>query len=1630
MEANPTDYSSLFYLSPLPQWVYDISTFEILDVNEAAIQHYGYSRDEFLKMTIKDLRPKEEIPKLVAAHIDIGSQHGNIYFGAFTHQKKKREKIRMKINGHKVDFQGRKCVLVICQDVSEEEIKTQLIKESEERLKAASAIAKLGYWRFELESQSITWTDEVYKIWGRQKDNFEINFENLLKTIHPDDQDAFDLEDQTVRPGGKNVDIIHRIILPDKSIRWVHAIGRVKPSEEGKPVIFEGTVQDVTAQKQEDQRLKLLESVITNTSDAILITEAEPFDEPGPRIVYVNEAFTKMTGYTAEEVIGKTPRILQGPKSDKAELARLSKALRNWESCEITTINYKKNGEEFWINFTVSPVANEKGWFTHWIAVERDVTDKKNRQLEQNLLSQISLIFNEEKKLVDATQGLCTAFADFGGFDFVEVWTPNLENSHIQLLNFSHHSEQAAKFYADAGAIRQFEIGDGLPGVVYKTKKPILLNPREYSETFIRKLAAVNSGISAVLGLPLLFNDTVVGVLVIGDTKEAKFMKRFVKLFHRLENFIGSEINRKSLETNLQNLFEAIPDIVCLADFQGRFLRMNKAGSKLLGYSEEELLYHSFDEFVHPEDKEISANEVMKLSEGETTFKFENRYKTKSGEIVWLSWTCNSEVEAGVIYASAKNITKEKKLSELNRLSSKLAKIGSWEVDVTGNRLFWSDIVYDLHETDPASFSPDLETAINLYRPDFKEFVQNQVNACITEGIPFDFEAVLITLKNNERWVRAIGKAEFRDGVCTRLYGSFQDIHERKESELRLKSISDNLPGVVFRYIINPDGSDAMKYVSLGAKEIWGYSAEDSINDNNLIWNGIKAGGDFEEVQVSIIESVKNKMKWTAKWRYMMPSGELRFHIGHGTPEYLTDGTVVFNSLILDITEEKKNEELLNQASAMAHIGSWELDLLNQEGDSMFWSPMTRKILGVPNDYNPTLTGGFEFYTEDSKARIQHAVDLLIHEGNEFDEELHVITARGDDRWIRCIGRGEWAGGKCVKIFGSFQDIHATKSLQLQLSEILGSISDAFYAVDKNWNFTYFNREAENLLLKKAEEVLGNNIWELFPAAVGTLIQEVYERVASTEKAESFEILYPGDSKWYEINAYPSNGGVSAYFKNIEERKQADEKLEKAFKEKNNILERVGDAFFALDKDWTVTYWNKRAEEIIGIKREDLVGYNLWEKFPLAKDLEFFKQYERAFQTQSPVHFEEFFEPLNQWYEANGYPSPEGISVFFRDITEKKQIAEKILRANERFEKVTEATNDAIWDWDLENKTFFRSNGIEKLFGENASKSLTEEDFWEDAFHPEDLPQIQKSISEAIEDPDISRWEMEYRILKEDGNIGYVVDKGIVIRNKKGKAVRMVGAMTDISERKLHEAELLELNESLKKHAHELELTNEQLEQFAFIASHDLQEPLRMISSFLDQLKRKYGGQLDDKAHQYIHFATDGAKRMKQIILDLLEYSRAGKLEENKVKINLDQLIGDYKSLRKKIIHEKTVVIDHPPLPVIDGYRAPFTQVIHCLLDNAIKYSRDGIAPRIELGVQETGSEWMFSVRDNGLGIAPEFFDKIFVIFQRLHNRDQYGGSGIGLSIVKKQVESWGGKVWLSSKLGEGSVFYFSVPKV
>ncbi|QNA46404.1 sensor histidine kinase [Lacibacter sediminis] len=226
----------------------------------------------------------------------------------------------------------------------------------------------------------------------------------------------------------------------------------------------------------------------------------------------------------------------------------------------------------------------------------------------------------------------------------------------------------------------------------------------------------------------------------------------------------------------------------------------------------------------------------------------------------------------------------------------------------------------------------------------------------------------------------------------------------------------------------------------------------------------------------------------------------------------------------------------------------------------------------------------------------------------------------------------------------------------------------------------------------------------------------------------------------------------------------------------------------------------------------------------------------------------------------------------------------------------------------------------------------------------------------------------------------------------------------------------------------ELNDTNKQLEQFTYAASHDLQEPLRMVSSYMGLLQKKYEGQLDEKAQTYIHFAVDGTKRMKTLINDLLNYSRTSITAIEYHEVNTADVISEIKKLFIEDLNEPTAGIFFNNLPVVRANSIQMSQLFQNLISNAMKY-RTEAAPQIHIAATKTATHWIFSVRDNGLGIDEQFFEKIFVIFQRLHSNSTHKGTGIGLAICKKIAERHGGEIWLESQKGKGSTFFFSISK-
>jgi light-regulated signal transduction histidine kinase (bacteriophytochrome) len=273
-------------------------------------------------------------------------------------------------------------------------------------------------------------------------------------------------------------------------------------------------------------------------------------------------------------------------------------------------------------------------------------------------------------------------------------------------------------------------------------------------------------------------------------------------------------------------------------------------------------------------------------------------------------------------------------------------------------------------------------------------------------------------------------------------------------------------------------------------------------------------------------------------------------------------------------------------------------------------------------------------------------------------------------------------------------------------------------------------------------------------------------------------------------------------------------------------------------------------------------------------------------------------------------------------------------------------------------------------------------------------------------------YEKEYQ--RKDGAIIPVELRTFLLRDEAGNPANMWALVRDISERKRAEVEL--------------KRSNAELEQFAYVASHDLQEPLRMVASYTQLLAQRYENQLDEKAQKYIYYAVDGATRMQQLINDLLLYSRVNTRGKTLGLVDTHALLGEALLNLSVAIQESHSLVSSADLPSVYADAGQLRQVFQNLIANAIKFCKSD-APLVHISASDLGGEWRFAVQDNGIGIEAQYAERIFVIFQRLHTRQEYAGTGIGLAVCKRIVERHGGRIWFESEPGQGSIFYFTLPK-
>ncbi|MBI5622561.1 MAG: PAS domain S-box protein [Elusimicrobia bacterium] len=470
--------------------------------------------------------------------------------------------------------------------------------------------------------------------------------------------------------------------------------------------------------------------------------------------------------------------------------------------------------------------------------------------------------------------------------------------------------------------------------------------------------------------------------------------------------------------------------------------------------------------------------------------------------------------------------------------------------------------------------------------------------------------------------------------------------------------------------------------------------------------------------------------------------------------------------------------------------------------------------------------------------------------------------------------------------------------------------------------------------------------------------------------------------------------------------------------------------------DYVFLEVNQAFEELTGLKADDIVGRRVTEALPGIEEdpSDWIGRYGKVALTGEAVRFESHAAALGKWFAVSAFSPHRGFfAAIFSDITTRKDAEQSLRESEERFRAITESSLTLIAVSRVSDGTILFTNAAYdravayapgELIGRKAPELYAD-------------PADHRRVLAALERDGFLR-DFELEIIKKDGARCWLSYSSRLIRFKGEAAV--LGASVDVTERRrateqlrqAHaelEARVAERTADLDAANAELKRSNAELEQFAHVASHDLQEPLRMVASFTQLLARRYKGKLDQQADEYIAFAVSGAVRMQELVAGLLEFSRISRQSSVSKEVSCGTELSAALIQLRLSLDEAGAQVDCGPMPTIVADPVQLRRLFQNLIANAVKFRKQDAPPRIRVAASEDAREWRFSIEDNGIGIESSQIPRLFRIYQRLHRREDIPGHGLGLAICRRIVEHSGGRIWVESEPGKGSTFHFTLPK-
>lgn len=1522
-------------------------------------------------------------------------------------------------------------VVIIITDITDRRQSENALRESEKRFKNLFDYATDAIFVQSLKGNILSVNNEASNLLEYTKEEFhDLKFSDILhpeQNIRTDeliiilrDKGSHRFETQYVRKDKTIVDV-------EVSMRLIQLL-----NEE----VIQIFVRDITDRKKSQTEINMLAHAVKSISECVSITDTYG------RIIFVNDAFVKTYGYTREELYGKSMKIIRSQKNLPQIYDEVSEETLNgsWQG---ELINRTRNGEEFPISLSTSLIRDEIGKPVAKIGVATDITERKKlanalksseqdyKGLFENAHDPIIIFRPEDEIILDVNQSACSTY----GFSRVE-----LIGSTLDTLSKNHElNKDYIKETLDKGMNFRFET------IQYKKD-----------------------------GTPLLLEINAALVEYKGQSAIVSINRDITERKKALEALVQSE-------KRYQDLYDSAPDMYFSLSREGLIKSVNKFGAEYLGYTNDELIGKNYKLLLHKDD--IYSFETMFekiFSELTEHSELDFREVKKDGFVISTKIRTklifNNLGLPNELFIICRDVTESKLAEQMLREREELYR-AMFEKNMPVKFLIDPEtgIINDANQAACEFYGYDYDSfrkksLINITLTDEKVLLSDLQKAKHEENSYFIYKHKLSNGEERDVELYA-GPLDFKGKTV--LFCIVNDITDRrkaeaaiKASEQKYKNLAENAPIAVTRIFIEDQKYD---FVNDEFVRQSGYSRDEF----NRLGNKEMLEMIFEEDRDKVFLFYKNWAKLGYKgtqhldYRIVNKFKKLLWLDTYLYAEFNEDNSLkAINQICIDITEQKDAQHELQTSEmrfrALIENSSDLIALIDKNNVIRYASPSTTRILGYKLE-EFIGQNRFDFIHPDDVQKVRNNIaNIVENPGMSITTIYRNKHKEGNWLWMESTATNLLNDTTVGSIVINYRDIterkKAEEELLLQKSyfqQLFENSPEGIVLLDNHDRIVNVNKGFETLFQYPLNEITGKSINEfLVPENLSEQASQMSLFVLKGEVIQKETIRKRKDGSLVDVSilGYPitlgnDQIGVYGIYSDISKRKEAEKALRtseeryRAFVQQStegiwrieflesiplnlSTDEQVKKAFrygyiAECNDNLAKMYVYKSAEELVGTRLNEILKESVQENISFLKafvESDYRLNDAETSETDKEGNTKYFLRNLVGIIEDGMVVRAWGTQ---RDITTSKKAQEELRLTQFRLATLLMNLPDVVIYETGEGKEFISENVID-LLGYPAEKIAKDWNYLTAQFHPGDLKIIESRLEEWMKGGGHGILHLEFRCRRADGTYVWLEDHKIKVESDNGK-FSIAGVLINVTEHKLSE-------DKLKKLADKLQASNKELEQFAYVASHDLQEPLRMVASYIQLLQRRYKSQLGAEADEFINYAVDGVVRMKSLINDLLIYSRVNTQEFAKEETDINEILNQVKNNLRGLIEDNNAEIVYSGLPTIPANNLQMTQLFQNLISNAIKFRKKDENPVVKVNAQKTSNEWLFSVSDNGIGIDKEFSDRIFIIFQRLHNYNEYPGTGIGLAICKKILEKIGGHIWVESEPDNGSTFNFTVP--